>query len=113
LQNARYNLTGDYHYLPPSMLFLPERNLLDKPRSLAAGFVVPDNDPALSKATVLGCTCGIWECWFLLVKITLGDSVVQWSDFQQFYREWQYDLLFTFDRVAYERELQPPAASCP
>jgi len=47
---------------------------------------------------VLGCTCGITECWFLLVRITVLDEVVIWSDFEQVHRPW-------FDEVAYVREL--------
>lgn len=64
------------------------------------------DDPRIGKATVLGCTCGIIECWFMQVRITLNKSTVQWSEFGQFHRDWQLDLgLFTFDREQYEAEL--------
>lgn len=73
--------------------------------------LAPD-DRRRRKATVLGCTCGIVECWFLMVEITLLDDVVIWSDFEQFHRPWVYALgPFVFDRAAYERALEPlPAA---
>lgn len=67
--------------------------------------LAPD-DPRRRKATVLGCTCGITGCWFLLVRITMLDDVVLWSDFEQFHRPWIYTLgPFVFDRKAYLEQL--------
>ncbi len=96
---------GDYHYLPASMVLLPCRQLLDEPADW--GFVLEPDDPRRAKATVLGCTCGIIECWFLQVRIELSADTVRWSDFCQFHRDaWVYDLgPFTFVRAEYERQL--------
>jgi hypothetical protein len=96
---------GDYHCLPASMVMLPSRNLLDQPRNL--GFVLEPDDPRRGKATVLGCSCGIVDCWFLLVRVQVLPSLVIWSEFGQFHRpEWHYGLgPFTFDRRQYEGEL--------
>ena len=105
-----YNLAGDYIFFGPRWYYLPNRNLLDQPVSLAGGFVIPEDDPRRQKATVLGCTCGVSECWFLLVRISLEKSIVRWSEFEQFHRDWQYDLEFVFDRSAYEAQLQPPVS---
>lgn len=99
-------LAGQYLGFPASSLRLPCRALLDRPIDLVSHFVVATDDPRRGKAAVLGCTCGIAECWFLLVRITLLDEVVIWSDFEQFHRDWSYDLgPFVFDRAAYERAL--------
>ena len=40
------------------------------------GFALAPDDPCRGKAVVLGCTCGIIECWFLQVQITVLDDVV-------------------------------------
>ena len=106
-----YNLAGEYLYMPPSMYFLPNRNLLDQPYSLAAiGFAIPEDDPQAQKATILQCTCGVPDCWFLMTHITLEPSIVRWSAFEQFHRDWKYDLNFVFERSAYEAQLAPPVA---
>lgn len=106
-----YNLAGEYLYMPPSMYFLPNRNLLDEPYSLAAiGFAIPENDPQSQKATILQCTCGVPDCWFLMTHITLEQNVVRWSAFEQFHRDWKYNLSFNFDRTDYESQLAAPVA---
>ncbi|MEG4116302.1 hypothetical protein QUA43_02235 [Microcoleus sp. N9_B4] len=95
---------GDYLYLPPSMILLPSRNLLDEPWD--CGFELQSNDPQAGKAIVLGCTCGVIQCWFMQVRIALNESTVEWADFGQFHRDWQYSLgPFKFDREQYESEL--------
>ncbi|MEH2195331.1 MAG: hypothetical protein V7K98_22185 [Nostoc sp.] len=100
-------LAGDYLYLLPSMVVLPSRNLLNEPWN--HNFSLEAGDPRIGKATVLGCTCGVIQCWFMLVRITLNESTVQWSEFSQFHRDWQLDLgQFRFDREQYEFELSKP-----
>lgn len=101
---------GDYHYLSAARLLAPSRELLGEPRD--PGFVLEPNDPRRTKATVLGCTCGITQCWFLQVKVEMLPEVVVWSDFGQFHRpHWRYDLgPFTFDRRQYEAQLSQDAA---
>ncbi|MEH1923373.1 hypothetical protein [Nostoc sp.] len=95
---------GDYLYLPPSMVLLPSRNLLDEPWD--HGFRLQSNNLQAGKAIVLGCTCGVIECWFMQVRITLNESTVEWADFGQFHRDWQYNLgPFKFDRKQYVSEL--------
>jgi len=57
---------------------------------------------------LLRCTCGINECWFLLVTITVLDAFVVWTDFEQFHRHWVYDLgPFVFAKQAYLEALAP------
>jgi hypothetical protein len=100
---------GDYHYLSASCLLLPSRELLGQPR--APGFVLEPEDPRRDKATVLGCTCGIVECWFLQVRVQVLPTMVTWSEFGQFHRpHWRYDLgPFNFDRMQYESQLAQEA----
>jgi tetratricopeptide (TPR) repeat protein len=91
---------GNYSYLPAKMVLLPSRHLLDKPDDLQSG-----------KSMVLGCTCGILECWCLRVQIVLTDSTVEWSDFSHDFRDWEYNLgTFRFDRDQYLAELSKEIA---
>jgi hypothetical protein len=100
-------LAGNYLYLPGSLVFRPSRNLLGKP--YRHGFVLGPDDPLRGKSLLLGCTCGITECWFLLATITVSDDRVVWSDFRQFHRDWRYDLgPFVFERGGYEAQLTRP-----
>jgi hypothetical protein len=100
-------LAGNYHPMHLSAFAWPSRELLGEPSGAAArGFTLAPDDPRRGKATLLGCTCGITECWFLLVSITVLEDVVIWSDFEQFHRPWLYDLgPFVFDKPAYLRAL--------
>jgi hypothetical protein len=54
---------GGYLYLPASMAQLPSRQLLDEPDD--SGFILDEADERRGKAKVLGCTCGVFECWFI------------------------------------------------
>jgi len=99
--------SGDYSYLPASMVLLPSRNLLDEPYD--CGFLLELDDPAIGKSTILDCTCGNPGCWLMQVRITLNQSTVIWSEFSQFHRDWELDLgSFTFERKQYEAELCKP-----
>lgn len=70
-------------------------------------FQLTPTDAEFGKVCVLGCDCGIASCWPFLVRIETEDSVVRWSDFAQFHRDWDYDLgPFCFSRDAYEAELR-------
>jgi len=100
--NERDSLAGDYHYLSRDLTFSPSQNFFGK--SYEHGFIVPENDLTKSKSLILGCTCGILECWFLLADIRIKEKTVEWANFQQFHREWNYELdPFVFDRLRYEK----------
>lgn len=66
------------------------------------------------KIILLGCTCGIDECWPMLARVKTTETSVVWSDFEQPYRTsnhpnpWDYSGFgpFVFDRSAYEAELE-------
>jgi len=101
---------GAYLYPGARTVLLPSREWLGSPA--APGFVLDAGDPRRDKAMVLGCTCGISECWFVQARIDVGLDHVRWSEFGQFHRpHWRYDLgPFTFDRAQYEAQLAPRPA---
>jgi hypothetical protein len=98
---------GDYHYLAAHTVLLPSREWLGRPSDL--GFGLDTGDPRRGKTMVLGCTCGVSECWFVQARIEVGPEMVRWSEFGQFHRpECVYGLgPFTFDRREYETQLAP------
>ncbi|PCC72498.1 hypothetical protein SAMN02745121_09074 [Nannocystis exedens] len=67
-------LVGDYLHLTRRELALPSRHLFEPSDDIRHSFGVAADDPIHAKTTVLQCTCGILECWFLLVRITLFDA---------------------------------------
>lgn len=97
---------GDYYSLPATLTYLPCRNLLDEPDEF--DFLIEPEHLHSNKSTLLGCTCGVLECWFIVAKITLTPTTVTWSNFAQFHFDYEYDLKpFVFEREQYERELLP------
>ena len=57
---------------------------------------------------VLGCTCGIWECWPLEARIEVTETTVKWSSFRQPHRPQWGELAmgpYEFGREAYEAAL--------
>jgi hypothetical protein len=94
------DLAGKYGYLNAADVVYPSSHLLGQAKRplLAYG----------EKVSVLECECGCEGCWPLLVRITVTDKEVIWSDFQQPHRDnWVYPagLQFVFDRAQYERAL--------
>lgn len=61
----------------------------------------------LGRVTVVGCDCGVAECWPLRVRIRRRGGTVEWSDFEQPYRNWSYEALgsFLFRTEEYDREV--------
>ncbi|MFH9860686.1 hypothetical protein [Streptomyces sp. NPDC017202] len=60
---------------------------------------------------LLGCSCGIWDCWPLMAKVTVTPTTVTWSSFRQSYREQWGELAmgpYEFPRDAYEAALAAP-----
>lgn len=57
---------------------------------------------------VLGCACGIVDCWPFLARIVVDEDFVVWEDFSQGREAECYAALgpFRFDRGEYEAELE-------
>lgn len=59
---------------------------------------------------LLGCTCGVPECWPLTARVSLAEDAVSWSGFRNCHRAeghphaWDHSALgpFVFDRKQYE-----------
>ncbi|RUT46595.1 hypothetical protein EJP82_12155 [Paenibacillus anaericanus] len=67
------------------------------------------------KTQILGCNCGEPGCWPLVVKITVKDQHIIWSDFEQPHRSeeseggfWNYSQVapLEFNRKVYEEQLK-------
>jgi len=102
------NFAGEYLGVGLHQYRLPSRRLFGPMPDAVHGFVVAPDDPQLGKTMLLSCTCGITECWFLLVTITVLEDFVVWTDFEQFHRHWVYDLgPFVFTKQAYLAALAP------
>ncbi len=96
-------LAGDYVSLP-AKFYWPSRHFLDEPLELPHG----GDD---GETMLLGCTCGINDCWALLTTITLTEQTVTWSGFRNNSRDWDLSGLgpFVFGRSQYESSLRATA----
>ncbi|MFE6614499.1 hypothetical protein [Amycolatopsis sp. NPDC057786] len=90
-------LAGDY---APSTRLSVEHLLGGAPDRVPHG--VEDDEHLL-----LGCTCGIDDCWALVAKIVADDDTVTWSALRNTYRDWDYGGIgeLTFSRRQYEKAL--------
>lgn len=65
-------------------------------------------DAPTGATAVLGCSCGIWDCWPLFTAITATPETVTWSAFHQPHRPAWGELAmgpYVFPRPAYEEAL--------
>ena len=106
LKEGSPEIAGAYDGLPVSEIGSAKDHFLGRPQPIL-------NYGA--KTVLLGCTCGIVDCWPLLARVVVGDRTVTWSDFEQPHRrvnsaagEWRYDDFgpFVFDRDQYVAELE-------
>ncbi|MEU2225840.1 hypothetical protein [Streptomyces sp. NPDC018347] len=70
-------------------------------------------DRSTGTTPVLGCSCGLWNCWPLLTVITTAPETVTWSSFRQpFRKEWGELVMgpYVFARPAYEAALEQPVS---
>lgn len=61
-----------------------------------------------AKVPLLGCGCGEWGCWPLLARVETNRATVEWSEFEQpFRQERNYSGFgpFVFSRLAYDSAL--------
>ena len=94
-------IAGDYAYL--SLIDFEELFLRT---ALEADLAQDERDVVL-----LGCPCGIWDCWYLALKIKFETETVKLYDFTNPRRkDWQYGLEFKFDRVSFVSEISKIAS---
>ncbi|GAA0924935.1 hypothetical protein [Virgisporangium aurantiacum] len=90
------------NYMPLSTNFAwPSRHFLGERLELPHG-----GDEG--ETMVLGCTCGINDCWALLTRVVLTEQTVTWSGFRNNSRNWDLSGLgpLVFNRSQYEDSLR-------
>jgi hypothetical protein len=108
------SIAGGYLGLPPEDVVLPSQHFLGEP----TWAVYKD----VERVSVLECnSCRFPGCWPFMVKITVEEDRVIWSDFEQPHRrptgeenDWTYEQLkpFVFDRGQYMSALKSLSAAC-
>lgn len=102
---------------PPASYMYPTVGLITRDAEeffgpIASMFRLEPDDPHHGKTCVLGCDCGDPGCWPLVVRITRKASLIGWSEFSQFHREWGYGLgPYEFNAGAYDQEFQRISAA--
>jgi hypothetical protein len=98
-------LAGAYALLPADGRAWPSRHLLGEPRDGATDVWGED------ETLLLTCPCGVDECWALVARVEVSDTVVRWSEFRTVRRDWDLTDLgpFTFSRRRYEASLRATA----
>ncbi|MEU9030674.1 hypothetical protein AB0D46_24760 [Streptomyces sp. NPDC048383] len=129
--DCRHHVDGGPLVVVPRIDGAPLTELIDgfeiaagmQPAGDAYGGLIPDNlrssilDHFLGRSTdvmgpktpVLGCDCGVWDCWPLMVRITAMADLVTWDLFEQPHRkERDYTAFgpFQFDRRQYDDALR-------
>lgn len=95
-RDGKPRLAGGYAGPPPEAVFPPSRRFLGRPDA--------HYDEWDGGISVLGCECGVVGCWPLLVRISVTEDRIVWSNFEQPHRRrWHHDELgpFVFDRTQY------------
>ena len=96
IKDGQASIAGGYAYL--SLIDFEELFLRT---ALEADLAQDERDVVL-----LGCPCGIWDCWYLALKIKFETETVKLYDFTNPRRkDWQYGLEFKCDRVSFVSEI--------
>lgn len=100
-KEGQASIAGGYAYL--SLIDFEELFLR---AALEADLAQDERDVVL-----LGCPCGIWDCWYLALKIKFETETVKLYDFTNPRRKnWRYGLEFKFDRVSFVSEISKIAS---
>ena len=102
-KDGQASVAGDYAYL----------SLIDF-KKLFLDALLPNRQLAASderSVVLLGCPCGIWDCWYLALKIKFETETVKLYEFKNLRRkDWQYGLEFRIDRVSFVSEISKIAS---
>ena len=103
VKNRQGCIAGDYAYL----------SLIDF-KKLFLDALLPNGQLAANgerSVVLLGCPCGIWSCWYLVLKIKFETETVKLYEFKNPRRkDWRYGLEFKFDRVSFVSEISKIAS---
>ena len=103
VKNRQGYIAGDYAYL----------SLIDF-KKLFLDALLPNGQLAANgerSVVLLGCPCGIWSCWYLVLKIKFETETVKLYEFKNPRRkDWPYGLEFKFDRVSFVSEISKIAS---
>ena len=100
-KDGQASIAGGYAYL--SLIDFEELFLRT---ALEADLAQDERDVVL-----LGCPCGIWNCWYLTLKIKFETETVKLYEFKNLRRkDWQYGLEFKCDRVSFVSEISKIAS---
>ena len=100
-KDGQASIAGSYAYL--SLIDFEELFLR---AALEADLAQDERDVVL-----LGCPCGIWNCWYLALKIKFETETVKLYEFKNPRRkDWRYGLEFKFDRVSFVSEISKIAS---
>jgi hypothetical protein len=103
-ESGEPELAGTYGYLNARSIMAPSRHLLGEAAHSLLGYG--------EKISILECECGCEGCWPLLMRITVTDDSVIWSDPEQPHRtNWVYppNWHLEFNRQQYEQALKGSA----
>ena len=102
-KDGQASIAGDYAYL----------SLIDF-KKLFLDALLPNGRLAASgeqSVVLLGCPCGIWDCWYLSLKAKFEADAIRFSDFTNLRRkDWRYGLEFKFDRMSFVSEISKIAS---
>ena len=101
VKNGQGYIAGDYAYL----------SLIDFEELFLRAALEADLAQDERNAVLLGCPCGIWDCWYLALKIKFETETVKLYEFKkQRRKDWRYGLEFKFDRVSFVSEISKIAS---
>lgn len=101
VKGGQASIAGGYAYL--SLIDFEELFLR---AALEADLAQDERDVVL-----LGCPCGIWDCWYLALKVKFEADTIKLTDFTNPRRkDWRYGLEFKFDRMSFVSEISKIAS---
>ena len=94
-KDGQASIAGSYAYL----------NLIDFEELFLSAALEADLAQDERDVVLLGCPCGIWNCWYLALRIKFETETVKLYEFKNLRcKDWRYGLEFKFDRVSFVGE---------
>ena len=100
-KDGQASIAGSYAYL----------SLIDFEELFLRAALEADLAQDERNAVLLGCPCGIWDCWYLALRVKFEADTIRLTDFTNPRRkDWRYGLEFKFDRVSFVSEISKIAS---